>query len=108
MKKQIITIVSAELLKPVVRKLTKEDVWGKFDEETLRRLSDGMIAARSEQICPVWKDKLPYKSVTVICKAEEVDEVSYWLGYVHGGDSISKQRKIAGGKVALRSNYMCW
>ena len=103
-----ITIIISEPPKPVVHKLTKEDVWGKFDEETHQRLSPGMIVARSEQICPVWKDKLPYKSVTVICKAEEVGEVIYWLGYVHGGDSVSKQRKIAGGKVALRSDYMCW
>jgi len=38
----------------------------------------------------------------------EGDEVEYWLSYVHGGDNISKRKKLKGGKVALRSDYMCW
>lgn len=88
-------------------KLTKEDVWGSFDENH-KKLSDGMIVARSEDNCPVWKDKIPFKSVTVVCTVEQQAEVTYWLGYVHGADSVSRVRGIGDGKIAIRSDYQCW
>ena len=104
-------------------KITKEDVWGKFDEQ-YNLVDRGMIVAQgfsesadmnelmkklqTTNICPVWKDKLPYKSVTVICDESQASEVSYWLSYVHGGDCISKEKKLPDGKFAFRSNYMCW
>lgn len=110
-------------------RLTMDDVWGKVDEHSLTLLTKGMIVARGlpqvdkymtqakrDEIisrtypttCPVWKDELMYKSVTVICEEGQVDEVSYWLEYVHGGGSISDIQTLPDGKVALRSNYMCW
>ena len=78
------------------------DVWGcKGDDYT------GMIVARSEQKCPVWRDKLPYKSVTVICNTDQFNEVTHWLSYVHGG-MYSNAVELKGGKVAIRSDYQAW
>lgn len=89
-------------------KLTKEDVWGEYDHENLRRISKGMIVARSYDQCPVFGDFLPYKSVTVICKQKQADEVKYWLTYVHGPNNIEKEMYLEDGRIAIRSNYMCW
>lgn len=89
-------------------KIQKDDVWGKFNEQTYERESNGMIVARSDERCPIFKDKVPYKSVTVVCKPEEYNEVCYWLGYVHGGDNIRKQKTLPDGRIAIRSDYMCW
>ncbi len=108
------------------RKLTQEDVWGTFDENH-KLVSRGMIVARGfssttksaeikelekelqvKSICPVWKDKLPYKSVTIICDESQFDDVTYWIMYVHGGDCISKRKNLPDGKLALRSDYQCW
>jgi len=89
-------------------KLTKEDVWGKYDEDTHECVSKGMIVARTDEICPIFGDKVPYKSVTVVCAEGQYDEVVEWLIYVHGGDCISQMKELGGGKVALRSDYKCW
>jgi hypothetical protein len=99
-------ILKAQKEKQSKMKLTKEDVWGKYDDKA-HKLSNGMIIARGEEKCPIFKDKLPYKSVTVVCKPEEEEEVCYWLDYVHGG-GISKRKVLEDGKIAIRSNYMCW
>lgn len=101
-------IVSAppKPLSPTSR-MTKEDVWGVYDEKT-GKVTGGMIVARKEgTVCPVWKDKLPYKTVTAICTPEQEAEVSYWLQYVHGGDSICDRGVLTDGRIALRSEYMC-
>lgn len=109
-----------------MKKLTKEDVWGKFTEDW-KLVDRGMIVAQGfpssmskedlegvkdklklEYICPVWKDRLPYKSVTVICDEAQVNEVKYWLSYVHGGNNVIKEKSLADGKYAIRSNYTCW
>jgi hypothetical protein len=89
-------------------KLTKQDVWGSFDETTHEKLSDGMIVARYKDICPIWKDELPNKSVTVICTETQFNEVSSWLEYVHGAESVTKAKTLPEGKIALRSDYKCW
>lgn len=110
MKKQTITMTVSTPTVPEAKKLTKEDVWGKWDDNTHKRLSEGMIVAQTDQICPIWRDKVPYKSVTVICSPEQETEVRYWLEYVHGGNSVSRWKEIKQGKekkIALRSNYMC-
>ena len=83
--------------------LTKEDVWGDYEKGT-----KGMIVARSGDICPVFHDKVPYKSVTVICDESQRSEVEYWLGYVHGVNCVSIIRKMPDEKLAIRSNYQCW
>ena len=110
----------------LTKALTKEDVWGEFssDHALIRR---GMIVAQGmpsdmnpfekkkiqdkikvPDVCPVWKDVLPYKSVTVICDFKQRDEVEYLLRYVHGGGCVSDTQVLPGGKYAIRSNYMCW
>lgn len=83
-------------------KLTKEDVWGKYNG------NDGMVVSKTGEICSIFHDKVAHKSVTVVCDADQVDEVSYWLEYVHGGGSISKIKKLENNKVAIRSDYQCW
>jgi hypothetical protein len=108
-------------------KLTMDDVWGKFDDN-LNLISRGMVVAQGyigdqyyekglehwknklklSNVCPVWGDEIPYKSVTVICNKEQEDEVRYWLCYVHGGGAVEKWKELPGNKVAIRSNYMCW
>ena len=95
-------------IKPNGFKLHKDDVWGAYDIEKNKRISDGMIVARSEEKCPIFKNIVPCKSVTVVCNVDQEDEVEYWLSYVHGGDNISDRKELKGGKVALRSDYMCW
>ena len=110
-----------------MKEITQEDVWGKFDNA--HKMTDkGMLVARGlppvdkyfaqnkkdELIkilpdkCPIWKDKLPYKSVTVVCKEEDYNQVVNWIHYVHGGDCIQKEKHLPEGKIAIRSNYMCW
>ncbi len=100
--------------------LTMDDVWGVYDHEAHKRVSTGMIVAdcrtggfdkdacRSKGVCPIFGDHVPYKSATAVCLLEQEDEVSYWLEYVHGGNSISNRKITSDGKVALRSDYRCW
>ena len=107
-----------------MKALTKDDVWGTFDKD-YNLVSRGMIVAQGfggekkdlkdwekklqvKSVCPIWKDKLPYKSVTIVCDESQADEVMYWLHYVHGGDCIVGDTKLPGGKMAIRSQYMCW
>jgi len=111
----------------LTKELTKEDVWGKFSDDHSILIDRGMIVAQgmpsdispSEKkkiqdkikvpdICPIWRDALPYKSVTVICDFKQRDEVESLLRYVHGGDCVSDTQVLPGGKYAIRSNYMCW
>lgn len=105
--------------------LTKEDVWGNPDHAddhgmiVARGLPDvdgkyftqeehSKLSKRLTNICPVWGDALPYKSVTLVCQSHQVEQVSYWAEYVHGGGCISNIKDLPEGKVALRSNYTCW
>ena len=88
-------------------KMKMEDVWGRYNKKR-GEVVGGMIVANSEQRCPIFKDKVPYKSVTVVCKTDQEGEVSFWLEYVHGGGSISNVKKLKDGKIAIRSDYQCW
>lgn len=132
MKKKQIEMIVLSPTQPEATKLTMDDVWGTFDDDNHKLISRGMIVAQGygggwidgstgpaayekwkaaiqvSDICPVWKDKLPYKSVTVICKKAQQSEVEYWLEYVHGGGSVEKWQELPFGKVAIRSNYKCW
>lgn len=110
---------------PLITKLTQEDVWGKWQEAPMKRLTKGMIVAQGygmddaeyerrkvadellSNICPIWGDKLPYKSVTAIFRLERQREVEKWLDYVHGG-GIERYKEVGNGFIAIRSNYMCW
>lgn len=58
--------------------------------------------------CPIWKDTLGYKSLTVVFDEEHYTAVTYWLSYIHGGDNIAGEKTLPDGKMAVRSDYMCW
>jgi hypothetical protein len=73
----------------------------------------GLVVAKNQEICPIWGDKLPYKSVTVVIPELMLHDglqhqVEYWLEYVHGGGSVSRRRSLPDGTVAIRSDYMAW
>ena len=89
-------------------KLKKDDVWGRFNRETHKMESDGLVVARQGEKCPVFGDVVPYKSVTVVCLPNQEVEVNYWLTYVQGGNNVSRRKVLKGGEVALRSDYQCW
>ena len=89
-------------------KLTKNDVWGEYDINTFTVISKGMKVAEHGDRCPIFNDILPYKSVTVVCEQHEQHEVEYWLQYVHGGGCIAQRAELTDGRIAYRSNYMCW
>jgi hypothetical protein len=59
-------------------------------------------------VCPIWGDKLPYKSITIVVDAADQDDAESCCAYVHGGDCVEKTRVLPDGRVAIRSNYMCW
>ena len=115
---------------PEPTEMTKDDVWGKFVREgtQTRKFKDGttyqcaaghweggMVVARGNghddtppTKCPIFGDEVPYKSVTVVCPASIEEQVIYWLGYVQGGDCVSKRKVLPDGRVAVRADYMCW
>jgi len=117
------TKVQIKILNPTVpeaRDLTMEDVWGAHEMESehipkipIKWIHRGMLVATSHDdglpsICPVWGDKLQYKSVTVICRPCFEEEVKYWLEYVHGGGSVTRRKVISKNEIALRSEYQAW
>lgn len=87
-----------------VGQLTLEDIFGNDKLKT-----KGMVVAVRGEQCPIFKDIIPYKSVTVVCNTNQEREVTNWLDYVMGGRSISKRKEIKSvGIVVLRSDYQCW
>lgn len=107
-----IEIIVSNPTVPEAKNLTEQDVWGIVNHETWTRETLGMIVASSmygfSKVCPVWGDVVPNKSVTIICEASQVEEVVYWLEFVHGGNSVSNMQNLADGKIAIRSDYQCW
>lgn len=99
------TAIISEVQGEKPKRLIKEDVWGNpcGDKSNL-----GMIVARQKETCPIWKDKLEYKSTTFICPINKEDEVIYWIEYVYGCDSISRRKQLDDLRVALRADYQCW
>ncbi len=93
---------------PEAKDITKEDVFGKWTEDHRTKVHDGMVVARSEERCPHFGDAVPYKSVTVVCQDVLIEQVSYWLEYVHGCDCISQLQSLGDGRTAIRSDYMAW
>ena len=51
---------------PEAKTLRKDDVWGIYDDKVGKRVKNGMVIARSEERCPIFKDIIPYKSVTLV------------------------------------------
>jgi len=99
--------------------ITKEDVWGKWDENH-NKVSDGMVVAnhnyggfdeakcRSVKRCPVFKSFIGYKEVTVVCDKDQIEEVLFWLDYVQGAGSFLRAKPLKNGKAAIRSQYTAW
>lgn len=134
MKKSVVDMTAKEhsewFSKKSLTRLTKDDVWGTFDLHTTRFSRRGMLIARGvpkeddeffakvdrdaaivdmPNVCPIWGDELPYKSVTVVCNSDQFDEVKYWLEFVHGSNCVQDSKFIENGtKIAIRSDYQCW
>jgi len=94
--------------------LRKEDVWGYgyYDKDMVwQKVHDGLVVARTDEICPVWGDRLPYKSSTLVipegAPTELVEAVEYWVSYVMGGSPTRKTFQ-PDGTVALRADYQAW
>lgn len=111
-----------------------KDVFGETTDHTdprpFTRITNGMLVARGlpydegspealkiqnnsddkpiPMVCPILGDKLPYKSVSVVCKVEDYNAVEYWLEYVHGGGCVERVVDLKDGMMLVRSNYMCW
>lgn len=62
----------------------------------------------NNDVCPVWGDRLPWKSVTVVVDAEDEADAIFCLECCHGGASVSRRKVLDDGRVALRSDYQCW
>lgn len=91
-------------------KLHKDAVWPTYDENNdYAMVTEGLVVAKTDEKCPIFKDKVPMKSVTVVFDPTKFpeNEVEYWLGYVHGGE-YSTRFVMTDGTVALRSNYQAW
>lgn len=58
-------------------------------------------------ICPVWGDRMPWKSVTVIVPADEEDDAAFCLACAHGS-GYSNRKVLEDGRIALRSDYTAW
>ena len=94
-----------------------DEVFGKYDIENHKRKSKGMVVAMGTpydepnehypNVCPVLGDKLPYKSVTVVCQPEQLTGVEHWLMFVHGGQP-NGEVELDDGRIAIRSDYQCW
>ena len=80
----------------------------KSDEDPCWVFDEPYLVARQRERCPVWGDEVPFKSVTVIVDADDEGDAEYSLGYVHGGDCVSRRKELKDGRVALRSDYQCW
>ena len=62
----------------------------------------------SVKVCPIFKDKIGYKSFTLIVDKKKQDDAEYWCRYIHGADSISNTMDLKNDKVAIRSDYQAW
>lgn len=100
---------------PLSDRMTKEDVWGKFtspEDPISAKIHSGMVVARSydytKKLCPIWNDKVPYKSATIVCDTKLIEEVAYWIEFVQGADSIIDVKTLDDGTTAIRCEYMAW
>ena len=107
MTKPQIVINTPTFSLPTDSTITKKTVFGCYASLDSSSQNTGMVIAISKGQCPVWNDLLPYKAVTVKCKPSQENAVTYWLEYVHGGNSVTK-RLEKDGALYLRSEYQCW
>ena len=83
------------------------DVFGLIDNDR-NRVNDGMIIARYNEKCPVWLDKLKWKSMTLEIPKKvyknHLDEILSLLskaGYL----DFDMETKLANGNYAVRVHY---
>jgi len=101
-----LTVVSlTDILRPArPARPTAEERW---QADMCWALKTPYRVAATDDVCPVWGDRVPYKSVTVIVPADEEDDAAYCLSMAHGG-GYSRRRVLDDGRVALRSDYQAW
>ena len=58
-------------------------------------------------VCPVWGDIVPWKSLTVIVPPELENAATYCLACMHGA-GYSRRKVLEDGRVAFRSDYAAW
>jgi hypothetical protein len=74
---------------------------------------------QDNDVCPVWGDRLQWKSVTVIVPADEEGDATLCLACAHGGGHDALEYLPTGTKlrdgtvitvdsVAIRSSYQAW
>ena len=68
---------------------------------------------KSKNKCPIFKDRIDYKSFTVIVEKDLQTSAEYWCEFFHGGGSVSKTMELDNTKngkvyVAIRSDYQAW
>ncbi len=91
--------------------LQKEDIFCVDSKYVVASCDHGgfnKAKARSNQKCPIFKNYIPFKSCTIKCKEEELDDVIYWSEWVMGGDCISKHKELGQGVHAIQIDYQCW
>ena len=85
--------------------LTKDDVWGPDSKFIVAKFND-------PDPCFAENEPLAYKEVCVYCANNnaEIEEVKYWLNYVHGGDNILQEGKHPefDNVYVIYSQYQCW
>ncbi|WP_240416590.1 hypothetical protein [Paenibacillus periandrae] len=87
--------------------LTKHDVWGIINLNTMKQVSTGMVVTSGGENCPYFGDTVPFKAVTVVCRINDVDDVKNWLNQVQGAGCIQKQLQVNDQLVAIRAHYKC-
>lgn len=102
------TMIISEPTVPPAQKLTKADVWGDGMYNRDTKLNRGMRVAVYDEVCPIWKDIVPYKSASFVCPKKLEDEVIYWIEYVYGADCIVARKELDDLRVVLRAEYTCW
>ncbi len=87
-------------------KLSRDDVFGKhkFQDGKLIGREGGLVVATEGQKCPVFKDVLPQKAVTIVGLEKDFEEIEYWLEYIKGRGCITKEH-TQDGHIALRAEY---
>lgn len=87
-------------------KLSRRDVFGahKFKDGKLVGRQGGMVASREGEECPVFKDTVPEKALTIVGPLDLFDEIEYWLEYIKGKDCITRHH-VQDGYIALRAEH---
>lgn len=85
-----------------------QQMWQDDMNWVMREPYRGAVGNRDEvNRCPVWGDRLPWKSATVIVPAELEQHAAFCLACMHGG-GYSRRGVLEDGRVALRSDYLAW